>query len=636
MIIFSASGVCLSFGTDVILDNISLGVNEGDKIGVVGVNGAGKSVFLKILTGKTERTAGEVYLSYGKTVGFLEQDTGLNSENEIYSEMLYAFPELVETEKRLAELVEKLNDKNLPQDEHMALAGKYTSLEEKFKENGGYEYKSRISSMLEALGFEKEKHKMKVNEFSGGQKTRLALSRLLLSEPDVLILDEPTNHLDIESAEWLENYLIQYKKSIIVVSHDRYFLDKVTNKTFEIENKCGKLYNCPYTEYVKRKEEDRKNDLKHYEIQQKEIARLEAFVENQRRWNRERNIIAAESRLKAIGRMEKLDKPKNLPSSIKFGFDTDSSVKTPFIILEVSDLKKSYPGKDLFDNLSFTVHGKDRMFVLGKNGIGKSTLLKILCGRVDADSGRFEYASDLDIGYYDQEQQGLNNENTVIDELWDCYPDKTQTEIRNALASFLFTADDVFKNVKVLSGGEKARLTFAKLMLQRSDMLILDEPTNHLDAPSREALEKALLDYKGTILCVSHDRYFINKLATRILDMRENGCFDYKGGYESYLEHKDRLLPEYNAQKPDGSDNIQKGKAEYIKGKEEKSRARKLGKQIEDTEKRIAELEAELSENEKLQEENASDYVKVGELFERYGKIREELDELYEKLEQLL
>jgi ATP-binding cassette subfamily F protein 3 len=592
-------------------------------------------MFLRAITEKTGRTSGEVYLSSDKTVGFLEQDTGLDSEKEIYEEMLYAFPELVETEKRLALLVEKLNDKNLSQSEHMELAGKYTALEDKFKQKGGYEYKSRISSMLISLGFEKEKHIMRVNEFSGGQKTRLALSRLLLTEPDVLILDEPTNHLDIESVEWLENYLTQYKKAIIVVSHDRYFLDKVTNKTFEIENKNGKLYNCPYTEYVKRKEADRKSDLKHYELQQKEIARLEAFVENQRRWNRERNIIAAESRLKAIDRMEKIEKPKNLPSSIKFGFDTDEAVKTPYIMLEVTDMGKSYPGKKLFENLSFTVHGKDRMFVLGKNGIGKSTLLKILCGKTDADMGRFEYAGDLDIGYYDQEQQGLNNENTVIDELWDSYPDKTQTEIRNALASFLFTSDDVFKKVGVLSGGEKARLTFAKLMLQKSDMLILDEPTNHLDAPSREALEKALLEYKGTVFCVSHDRYFINKLATRILDMRENGCFDYNGDYESYLAHKDLLLTE--TENPDGKgDALQKGKAGYIKGKEEKSRARKLERQIENTESRIAELEAKLKENERMQEESATDYVKVGELFGMHEKIREELEELYEKLDNLL
>ncbi len=638
MIILSASDICLSYGTDVILENISLGVNEGDKIGVVGVNGAGKSMFLKTITGKILKTSGDVFVANGRTVGFLEQDTGLISDNCIYDEMLLAFPELVSAEKRLNELVELMNDDTLEEDRHLELATSYTSLEEKFKANGGYEYKSRISSMLEAMGFPKSMHTMRVNEFSGGQKTRLALARLLLSEPDVLILDEPTNHLDIESIEWLEGYLSSYKKSIITVSHDRYFLDKVTTKTFEIENKNGKLYNCPYTEYVKRKEEDRKNDLKHYEIQQKEIARLEAFVENQRRWNRERNIIAAESRLKAIDRMEKIDKPKNLPSNIRFKFETDENIRTSHDLLEVTSLCKSYPGKKLFENLSFMVHGKDRMFILGQNGIGKSTLLKILCGRVEADSGRFEYAEGLRIGYYDQEQQGLNPSNTIIDELWNCYPNKTQTEIRSALACFLFTADDVFKQISVLSGGEKARLTFAKLMLEKSDMLILDEPTNHLDSPSREVLEQALAEYEGTILAVSHDRYFIKKLANRILDMKQDSCMCFEGGFEDYNEYKERTLKTQGQSfaSETSVDSGSSGKADYIRNKEEKSKARKLEKQIADTEKRIGILENELNENMKLQEESASDYLKVKELFERAHKIEEELEELYSLLDTLI
>lgn len=634
MIILSASDLCLSFGTDVILEKISLGVGENDKIGVVGVNGAGKSMFLKMLSGRISPTSGEVFTAAGKTVGFLEQDTGLVSDKTIYDEMLGAFPALVEAEKHLADLVEKLNDTSLDANEHMALASRYTAAEERFKRDGGYEYKSRIVSMLEAMGFDKQKQTMRVDEFSGGQKTRLALARRLLSEPDVLILDEPTNHLDIDSLEWLEGYLASYKKAVLVVSHDRYFLDKITNKTFEIENKCGKLYTCGYTEYVKRKEEDRKNDLKHYEQQQKEIARLEAFVENQRRWNRERNIIAAESRLKAIDRMEKLDKPKNLPSQIKFRFETDENVKTPHKLLEVTGLAKAYPGKKLFENLSFILHGKDRMFVLGPNGIGKSTLLKILCGKVHADSGTFEYADGLRIGYYDQEQQGLNPENTIIDELWDCYPDKTQTEIRSALACFLFTADDVFKPISVLSGGEKARLTFAKLMLEKSDMLILDEPTNHLDSPSREVLEQALAEYEGTLLAVSHDRYFIKKLASRILDMRADRCFCFEGGYEAFSEYKEKAKNAVAAE-AEAKNTVSTGKDEYLKNKEERSRARKLEKQIADTEKRIGELETALAENARLQEEAANDFARVGELFAEAHKMEEELEKLYGVLDEL-
>ena len=637
MIILSASDVCLSFGTTVQLENLSLGVNEGDKIGVVGVNGAGKSLFLKLLCGKIAPTSGGVFLSNGKTLGFLEQDTGLVSDNTVYDEMLRAFPFLVETEAKLASLVEQMNDPSLASDAHMALADRYTRLQEKFKENGGYEYRSRITSMLEALGFPKERHTMRVDEFSGGQKTRLALSRLLLSEPDVLVLDEPTNHLDIPSIEWLEGYLSQYRKTLIVVSHDRYFLDKVTTKTYEIENHRGKLYTCPYSAYVKRKEEDRKADLKHYEIQQKEIARLEAFVENQRRWNRERNIIAAESRLKAIDRMEKIEKPKDLPSQIHFHFETDDALRTPFRLLDVVRLAKSYPGKTLFRDLSFELHGKDRLFVLGENGVGKSTLLKILCGRVRADGGTFEYAPGLRIGYYDQEQQGLNPANTIIDELWDCYPDKTQTEIRSALACFLFTADDVFKPISVLSGGEKARLTFAKLMLEKSDMLILDEPTNHLDAPSREVLENALADYGGTILAVSHDRYFIKKLATRILDMRADGCTGFDFGYEDYLVFRDRLqkpATEPAAQNETVSEGA--GKSEYLRAKSEKNKARRTEKIIAETERAIEKLENALKENEEKQQANATNYEALQTLYEEAGRMEEELSALYEKLDTLL
>ena len=638
MIILSASELSLAFGTDVILEKVSLGVGEGDKIGVVGVNGAGKSMFLKMLSGRLSPTSGEVFSAAGKSVGFLEQDTGLVSDRCVYDEMLCAFPGLVEAERRLAELVEQMNDATLDADAHMALAARYTALEDRFKTDGGYEYKSRITSMREAMGFEKDKHTLRVDEFSGGQKTRLALARLLLSEPEVLILDEPTNHLDIESIEWLENYLMGYKKAVIVVSHDRYFLDKVTAKTFEIENKCGKLYACPYTEYVKRKEEDRKNDLKHYELQQKEIARLEAFVENQRRWNRERNIIAAESRLKAIDRMDKLEKPKNLPSNIRFRFETDENVKTPHKLLEVTGLSKSYPGKRLFENLSFLLHGKDRMFVLGSNGVGKSTLLKILCGRVRADSGEFEYAEGLRIGYYDQEQQGLNPDNTIIDELWDCYPDKTQTEIRSALACFLFTADDVFKQIRVLSGGEKARLTFAKLMLEKSDMLILDEPTNHLDSPSREVLEEALAAYAGTVLAVSHDRYFIKKLATRVLDMRADSCFCFEGGYEAFCDYKNsRFAAARSSGVESGAESsASRGKEDYLKNKEEKSRARKLEKQIADAEERIGVLEQALSENAREQEQAAEDYARVNELFAEAHKMEAELEELYGLLDELV
>ena len=448
------------------------------------------------------------------------------------------------------------------------------------------------------------------------------------------MLDEPTNHLDIETVEWLEEYLKNYKKCLIVISHDRYFLDKVTKKTFEIENREGKLYNTSYTQYVKQKEIDRKIDQKHYDLQQKEIARLEAFIENQRRWNRERNIIAAESRMKAIDRIEKLDKPKDLPSNIRFRFQTSENGFCPDKILEVTGLTKGFPGKQLFENVSFLLHGRDKMFILGQNGVGKSTMLKILCGKLGQDFGTFEYAGGLSIGYYDQEHQGLDGNNTVIDELWDCFPNKTQTEIRSALAGFLFTSEDVFKKIDVLSGGEKARLTFAKLMLEKSDLLILDEPTNHLDAPSREVLEQALCEYDGTVLCVSHDRYFVKKLASRIFEMREDGTFDFKGGYEDFCSYKEKKKTT-DCDKTAGQASVTGSQMDYEKAKELKNKRKSAEKKLAETEIKIAETEAKIDENQKKQEECASDYEQVSKLFSELSELNDALEKLYETWDAL-
>ena len=634
MIILSASGVSLSFGTDVILSDMNLGVNEGDKIGIVGVNGAGKSLFMKMLCGVKEPSEGQIFTAKDTSVGFLEQNTGLDSDGRIFDEMCLAFPFLVSAEKRLSELTSLMQQQH-DEERHMSLAKEYTSLEERFKESGGYEFRSRISSMLTGLGFEKSTHDMYIHELSGGQKTRLAIARLLLSEPDVLMLDEPTNHLDMETVEWLENYLASYKKSLLVISHDRYFLDKITNKTYEIENGEGKLYPCSYTEYVKRKEADRKADEKHYNLQQKEIARLEAFIENQRRWNWERNISAAESRMKAIDRMEKLEKPKALPQNIRFRFEMGEYGKCPDKMLEVTNLSKSFPGKPLFHDVSFLLHGRDKMFILGQNGVGKSTMLKILCGKIGQDFGTFEYARGLSIGYYDQEHQGLDGNNTVIDELWNCFPDKTQTEIRSVLAGFQFTSEDVFKTIDVLSGGEKARLTFAKLMLEKSDLLILDEPTNHLDAPSREVLENALSEYDGTVLCVSHDRYFVKKLATRIFEIRADGCFDFAGDYESFAEYKNKAANRIADESVREASAETDSSRDYEKNKQLRNRARNAERKLADTEKKIALLEEKIAENARLQQELSGDYEKAAKLYEEGAAMEDELSALYELWEEL-
>ena len=621
----------MSFGTDVILDKITFGLNAGDRLGVVGVNGAGKSLLFKIICSQVRPDSGSVNFSKDIRVAYLEQNASFESTNPIYDEMLGAFPELVRDEKRLEELqCEMLSPEASDEKTHMRLAGEYTRLEESFRKNGGYEYKSRIRSMLCALGFDEERQKMSIETLSGGQKTRLALARTLLSEPDILMLDEPTNHLDIPSVEWLENYLSGYKKTLLVISHDRYYLDKVTNKTFEIENTQGKLYNLPYSGFVKQKEKDREIDERHYKNQRREIERLEAFIENQRRWNRERNIIAAESRMKAIERMDKLEKPKALPESVSMSFTAGSRELLSDNILEVSSLSKAYGEKKLFRDVSFVLHSKERLFLFGENGVGKSTLLKILSGNLMQDSGSFEYISKIKIGYYDQEHQGLNPQNTVLEELWSQYPDKKQSEIRGALARFLFKAEDVFKEVSVLSGGEKARLTFAKMMLDELNLLILDEPTNHLDATTREVLEDAISGYNGTVIAVSHDRYFINKLATRILELRHDGHFDYKGTYEDFTAYKKSRETAVSDKVLFAEEKEKSGKNDYLKGKQEKSRKRKAERQLADAEKGISECEERLSQIDKEMELAGSDYVRTAALYEEQDALHAKLDELYE------
>ncbi len=630
MIALSLSDVTVAFGTDIILDKISFSIGEGTRLGVVGVNGAGKSLLLKTIYGINRAEDGNIFYDKNKRIAYLEQNAGFESEKILFDEMLGAFGKLCEWEERLAFLQKKMNDRCL-EDEHMMYVKEYTSLEEKFRINGGYEYKNRIKSMLTALGFPPEKQMLPVSTLSGGQKTRVALARTLLGEPDILMLDEPTNHLDIESCKWLEGFLSSYKKTLIVISHDRYFLDKVTTHTLEVENQEVKLYNTSYTGYVKKKEIDRKTSEKHYLLQKKEIERLESFIENQRRWNRERNIIAAESRMKAIDRMEKIEKPKNLPDRVSFNFSSGKSYLMSERMLEVKGLTKSFPGKHLFSDVSFLLKGQDRLFFVGSNGVGKSTLLKILSGKMMQDSGSFEYVKGIKIGYYDQEHQGLNPDNTVLDELWNNYPDKKQGEIRGVLARFLFKAEDVFKKVGVLSGGEKARLTFAKLMLEDLNLLILDEPTNHLDAASREVLEDAILNYDGTVMAVSHDRYFLAKLATRIIDMRPDGYTDYRGTYEDYEEYKKRISDSDSGEDSLSYNNLASdSKQEYLKNKEEKSKRRKAEKKLADSEKRISEIEKRQAEIEKELEQYATDYVKTAELFEENNNLTSELEKCYE------
>ncbi|MBQ8551844.1 MAG: ABC-F family ATP-binding cassette domain-containing protein [Clostridia bacterium] len=624
MTAISLSNVSLEFGTDVILDKVSFSLNEGDKLGIVGVNGAGKSTLFKIIRGEYSPTDGSVFISKDKSVGMLEQNTGLEGENTVLGEMLASFSGLISDEARLEELQKQLE--KTPAD--AVLISSYTSLADRFKRSGGYEFRSRCKGILKNLGFDERFHDLKISGLSGGQKTRLALARLLITSPDILMLDEPTNHLDVETLAWLEDFLSGYKGTLLVISHDRFFLDKVTNKTLEIENTHAELYNGNYSRYVTLKAENREIRERQYKNQQKEIARIEAYIEQQRRWNRERNIIAAESRQKALDRMVKIDRPEDLPEKIRLSFT--KSGESGNDVLTVKKLAKAFPNKPLFSDVSFLVKKRDHLFIAGPNGCGKSTLIKIIADKLVQDAGSFEYGYNVTVGYYDQENQNLDPENTVLDELWNCYEGLTQTEIRSALALFLFKGDDIEKKVSVLSGGEKARLTLCKLILSKMNLLILDEPTNHLDINSREALENALLEFDGTIIAVSHDRYFISKLATRVLDLGSKPALDFIGNYEEYKAHRARLTA---AETESAPAVVTDAKEQYLKAKEQASEQRRLRTRMKKNAEETEKLEAELEElMEKLADESIqADYVKVNELYTRQTEVEERLMELYEE-----
>ena len=628
MIAINCDNVTLSFGTDVILDGVSFSINEGDRLGIVGVNGAGKSSLFKIISGEYTSDTGGVYIAKDKTYGILDQYIGFDSENVVLEEMLQSFPGLLADEKRLAELQRRMDAGE------SGLSDQYAALHDSFTRNGGYEFRGRCKGILKNLGFGEAFWNQKISSLSGGQKTRLALVRLLLTEPDILMLDEPTNHLDMNALYWLESYLKTYRKTVMVISHDRYFLDSVTNKTLEVENTHGRLYNGNYSRYVEMKAADREIQEKHYKNQQKEIARIEAYIEQQRRWNRERNIIAAESRQKQFDKMVRVEKPSALPESIRLRFN--KSGESGNDVLTVRGLSKSYPAKPLFKNVDFLVKKREHVFITGDNGCGKSTLIKIIAGRLAPDSGTVEYGYNVVAGYYDQENQQLNDENTVIDEIWNEYDDLTQTEVRNALALFLFKGDDIEKKVAVLSGGERARLTLTKLILSKMNLLILDEPTNHLDINSREALEKALLSFDGTIIAVSHDRYFIQKLATRILDfnaVKPASIYDYRGSFEEYRAYKEKYLAPVEEK---AEEEITASKEQYLKNKKSASDQRKLENRYKRTQEEITKLEAETADiDAEAMGSAASDHVRLAEIYTRKAEIEDRLLELYEQMEEL-
>ncbi len=629
MIIISCENIKLSFGVEMLLDGVSFALNEGDKLGIVGVNGAGKTSLFRIISGEYKPDSGDIYISKDKTIGMLGQSLNFVSDNTLLSEMTGIFFELIAMQAELEKMREEIDGGNI------ALSARYADLHDKFTREGGFEYLGRCKGMLKRLGFSEQFWDLKINSLSGGQKTRVALARLLLCEPDILMLDEPTNHLDIDTLFWLEEYLKSYRKTVIVISHDRYFLDNVTNKILEIEYKKGILYKGNYTSYKNQKESNREIQQKHYELQQREIERIEKMIEQQRRWGQERNFITIKSKEKQLEKIERIEKPKDDPEGIKFKFN--SSGESGNDVLIIKNLSKGYPGKPLFFDLNILIKKYDHVFIFGNNGCGKSTLLKIITGMTECDAGTIELGYNVKIGYYDQENQELDDEKLVIDELWDTYDKMTQTQIRKALALFNFKGDDILKKVGVLSGGEKARLTLTKLILSSMNLLILDEPTNHLDINSREVLEKALLEFEGTIIAVSHDRYFINKLSTRILAFNaqnENEIYDYRGTFEEYIKYKNNYLSKESSESDERGETETKKK--FIETKRSLSEQRKYERKLRLTREEIGLSEEELTRiNEEINGEAAADHIRLTDLFNREEKLEERLLVLYAELEEL-
>ncbi|MBQ7153062.1 MAG: ABC-F family ATP-binding cassette domain-containing protein [Clostridia bacterium] len=646
MIILSAGSLALRFGVKTIFENISFSLEENTKVGIIGVNGCGKTSLLKIILGEYKPDEGQIYIAKDTTIGHLAQDTllqisdadGTDGSLTLLEKMYQSFPALVRAEEKLAKLEAKLSeaDRNTVAD--------YSQTHDWFIQNGGLSYKSRCASMLSKIGFPESMHRQKVVTLSGGQKTRLALAVLLVQEPDILMLDEPTNHLDIETTQWLETFLSNYHKCVIVISHDRYFLDRVTGKTLVMEWGGAKLYNGNYTASMAQRLADREAQQKKWEQQQKELAHHEAVIAQQKKWNQAHNYVTIRARQKMIDRMDLVEKPKEAPKSIRMRFV--SSLASGNDVLSVRNLTMRYGSKVLFEDMSFLLKRGEKTFIIGPNGSGKSTLIRLITGLAEPTSGVIEAGYNVEIGYYDQENQNLTPENTVLDELWNAYPSLTETTIRNTLGLFRFVGDEVFLPVSVLSGGQRARLTLAKLILSKMNLLILDEPTNHLDIDSREALETALQNFSATVLIVSHDRYLIDKLATRIIEISPGPAFgtsyaDYYvshvgHGYEEYAAFKENRLARMTGTESERTEPMSRGKEEYLIRKKQQSEIRKKDRTVEALKKEASDLEAELDNVEKqLYGEAATDYQKAAELDSRRQQIEERILQIYSRLEEL-
>lgn len=636
--ILACHGISKAFEEKIIVDNGSFHIEDHEKAALVGPNGAGKSTILKMIVGELPTDSGNVILTRGKTLGYLAQHQNMDSSNSIYDEVKSAKAHLIAMEEQLRKI--ELELKDLSGSELASRMETYNRLTAAFERENGYAYESEITGVLKGLGFQEDEFSRPVSTLSGGQKTRVSLGKLLLTKPDILLLDEPTNHLDLNSITWLETYLLNYTGAVLIVSHDRYFLNRIVTKVIEVEAGQVMTYLGNYSDFSYKKKQLREARLKEYLNQQQEIKHQEAVIEKLRSFNREKSIKRAESREKMLNKIERIEKPQEINTDIHLTLTP--SVISGNDVLSIEHLSKAFPPQQLFSDVSFEIKRGEHVAIIGDNGTGKTTLLKILNGLVEADQGSFTLGTNVHIGYYDQEHHVLHMEKTIFDEISDDYPSLTNTEIRNMLAAFLFTGDDVFKLIGDLSGGERGRVSLAKLMLSEANFLILDEPTNHLDIASKEILEHALNDYTGTLLYVSHDRYFINQTATRILDLVNQKFVNYIGNYDYYLEKKEELTAAYTSE-ANSSDSSSpastpsENKLSWQEQKEAQAKERKRQNELRKTEERITALEERDSEIDQLmmKEEIFTNSVKCQELAQEKAAIAEKLETLYEKWEEL-
>ena len=636
--ILACQNISKSFGTDEIIKNASFHIEENEKAAIVGINGAGKSTLLKIIMQEIDADEGTVTVAKGKTIGYLAQHQEQDSDKTIYEEVLSVKQPVIEMEKRLRAMEDAMN--GCDADEMEKLLADYNKLNHEFELQEGYAYKSEVTGVLKGLGFGEEDFDKKMSELSGGQKTRVALGRLLVTKPDIILLDEPTNHLDMNSIAWLETYLMNYKGAVIIVSHDRYFLDRVVTKVIEVFQHRVSVFLGNYSDYAVKKKSAREALLRQYYNQQREIKHQEEVITKLKSFNREKSIKRAESREKMLDKMERLEKP--VEDNTDIHITLEPNIVSGNDVMKVEGLAKQFDGNYLFSGIDFEIKRGERVALIGNNGTGKTTMLKIINGLIAPDGGEVRLGTNVHIGYYDQEHHVLHMEKTLVEEISDDYPYLNNTQIRNVLAAFLFTGDDVFKRIGDLSGGERGRVSLAKLMLSEANFLILDEPTNHLDIASKEILEEALNSYTGTVLYVSHDRYFINQTATRILDLTNQSVVNYIGDYDYYLEKKEELTEKYAPSAAETSveskeEAPSEGKLTWQQQKEEQARKRKQENELKKVEKRIEELETRDKEIDDtlVLPDVCTNVGRCAELSREKDKIQQELEELYEKWETL-